>query len=71
LNWGEAVGRARALISDYNGQGIRPTLRQVARARVHYRLASEGVGGYQNTSSCYKGLSERLERASEEHALGG
>jgi hypothetical protein len=58
VNWGEAVGRARALISDYNGQGIRPTLRQ-----VHYRLASEGVGGYQNTSSCYKGLSERLVRA--------
>jgi hypothetical protein len=56
--WPEVVARTCQLILTYNGQGIRPTLRQ-----VHYRLASEQVGGYQNTQGCYKALSERLVKA--------
>lgn len=58
MNWGEVVDRAGKLIREYNGEGIKPTLRQ-----VHYRLASEQAGGYQNTQACYKGLSGKLVKA--------
>jgi hypothetical protein len=58
VEWGSVVNRACILIRAYNSQGIRPTLRQ-----VHYRLASERVGGYQNTKACYKTLSDRLVKA--------
>jgi hypothetical protein len=57
-NWPEVIRRACQLVKGYNEQGIRPTLRQ-----IHYRLASEQVGGYQNTKACYKTLSERLVKA--------
>jgi len=57
-DWAKVVDEARRLIYEYNMQGIRPTLRQ-----VHYRLASSQVGGYQNTQSCYKKLSEKLVKA--------
>jgi len=58
IEWRSIIDRACNLIRAYNTQGIRPTLRQ-----VHYRLASEQVGGYQNTKACYKTLSEKLVKA--------
>jgi UDP-glucose 6-dehydrogenase len=57
-NWTEVIGKAVQLVSGYNNQGIRPTLRQ-----IHYRLASEQVGGYVNTQACYKVLSQKLVSA--------
>ena len=58
VEWRSVIDKACNLIKIYNSQGIRPTLRQ-----VHYRLASEQVGGYQNTQACYKTLSDRLVKA--------
>jgi hypothetical protein len=58
VEWRSVIDKACNLIKIYNSQGIRPTLRQ-----VHYRLASEQVGGYQNTQACYKTLSNRLVKA--------
>jgi len=58
LNWKEIMDRACELIKEYNEESIRPTVRQ-----IHYRLASEQVGGYQNNKRCYKSLSEKLVKA--------
>ena len=58
VEWNVVTGRAIELVKEYNAQFIRPTLRQ-----IHYRLASEQVGGYQNTRNCYKRLSEKLVEA--------
>jgi len=58
IDWTKVVEKARELILAYNKQEIKPTLRQ-----IHYRLASEQVGGYTNTQTSYKGLSQKLVEA--------
>lgn len=55
MDWASAIDRALGLVKEYNSQDIRPTVRQ-----IHYKLASEQVGGYENTEACYKSLSKRL-----------
>lgn len=58
VDWQAVVDKSTELVKGYNASGIRPTLRQ-----LHYRLASLQVGGYENTSNCYKALSRQLVQA--------
>jgi len=58
VDWQAVIDKSTELVQCHNASGIRPTLRQ-----VHYRLASSQVGGYEDTSNCYKALSRKLVEA--------
>lgn len=51
LDWSTIIHDGRGIVRSYS---TRVTLRQ-----LHYRLVASSVGGYENTSGCYKQLSAR------------
>jgi hypothetical protein len=55
IDWSQVITRADEIVREYD---TAVTLRQ-----LHYRLVSEAVGGYTNTISAYKRLSELSAKA--------